>query len=361
MAIRIPDLLTAFSGEAVRSRADWEAFRRPEILDAFARYVYGVRPVERPADLRFERGGEAAVPGGDFTHEWVRACFGGFAFPFRVYRPAGPGPHPAFIAFMHGYQEATYDLDAEPNAPVVPVREIVARGYAVAVLPVCGLVRDQGDGFCDGVQRVFVTDASPETDASWQTIAAWAWGGSRVLDYLESDQRIDAGRVAVIGHSRGGKTALWCGATDERVALAVSSGSGCTGAALSRGTSGETIRQINEGFPHWFCRNYRRFNDHEAFLPVDQHMLLALMAPRPVYVASGSQDDWACPPGEREACRLAGAVYDLYGLPGLVLPGEPALDTPYHAGRIGYHLHEGPHRIAPFDWRLVMDFADRVL
>ena len=169
---------------------------------------------------------------------------------------------------------------------------------------------------------------------------------------------IQKGDVMVLA-SRGGKTALWCGATDKRIALTISSCSGCTGAAITRGKEGEHVKNING--TDWFCQNYQHYNDAEEFLPVDQHMLLAMMAPRAVYVSSAQLDSWADPSSEFLSCRMAGEAFELLGKKGLVTEDEePVLDKMYHEGRIGYHMHGGPHRLLPDDWIHYMDYADKL-
>jgi hypothetical protein len=213
--------------------------------------------------------------------------------------------------------------EREPGA-FWPVDEITDRGYATAAFQINDVAPDVNDG------------------KQSCTVSAWAWGASRALDRLASDPAIDARRVAVVGHSRAGKASLWCGAQDERFAMVVSNESGCTGAAMNQ-KRGEQIKDINERFPHWFSMTYKQYNDRLP--PVDQDALLALIAPRLLYVASASEDLWADPEAEFRALRLP-----------VPMPGP---DQPLHTGRIGYHVRTGKHDLTPYDWNCFMDFADR--
>ena len=194
---------------------------------------------------------------------------------------------------------------------------------------------------------------------AWGAITVWAWAASRIMDYFETEPLIDEKRVAVAGHSRGGKTALWCTAQDERFAMAVSSCAGNSGDAISRGSKGETVRDIADRFPYWFCRNYQKYKNNEEALPFDQHMLLALIAPRLVYTTSKTFDSWADPEGQFESCVQADPVYRLLGVKGMEERQKPLPEHPIHEGHIGHHHKTGNHDLDEYDWNCFMDFADR--
>lgn len=273
-----------------------------------------------------------------------------------VFVPAqAPRPCPAFLLICNRERDCI-DPDRRVQSPFWPAENLVARGYAAATFQVDDVDPDHAGGFAGGIRAAFPPEARGD---SWGAIGAWAWGASRAMDWLETVPEIDSTRIGVAGHSRGGKAALWCGAQDERFALTVSNNSGCTGAALARGKTGERIAAINKSFPYWFCDNYKRYDDHEDDLPVDQHELLALIAPRLLYVASATNDAWGDPRSEFLSCVAAEPVYRLFGKQGVGINHPPPAETPLSEGAIGYHLRTGDHDLTAYDWDRFLDFADR--
>lgn len=368
-SVCLPDLLLAGDGERITTAERWRDLRRPELLEIFREHVYGRAPVGRPDTLRFEVTTEEDAFAGTAIRRLVTITFdgpgGSLSFPLTVYLPKTPGkPRGCLLFIANREREIVSESHLKPD-PFWPADQITARGYATAAFHYNDVAPDdRHDGFKSGVFGVLEPHAAedpeptPRPDNAWGSIAAWSWGASRAIDYLAEAPGLRDVPIAVAGHSRGGKAALWCGAQDERVALAISNNSGSTGAALARTTRGETIREINERFPHWFALNYRRYNDAENTLPVDQHALLALLAPRRVYVSSASQDEWAGPEAEFQACVEAAPVFTLHGLAGVGRTTPPGIAEPLHDGAIGYHLREGDHDLTPEDWSWFMDFAD---
>lgn len=377
----LPDPLRFEDGSAVKTSEDWTK-RRAELLDLFAKHVYGRTPVGRPEEMRFEM--RKTVNGfldGKATLEEVRIHFSneedGLHLDLLVVKPvaAPEGGIPTFLGInfagnhtVHPSPEITLSTswmresgDAVKEGLVKdnrateksrgsrvsrwPVEKLVDAGVALATFYYGDIDPDYDDGFENGIHAIF---GKPGPD-EWGSIGAWAWGMSRAMDYLETDAGIDAKRVAAFGHSRLGKTALWAGAQDERFAMVVSNNSGCGGAALSRRRFGERVARINTAFPHWFADSFLEYNENEAALPVDQHQLVALIAPRLVYVASAVEDQWADPKGEFLAAKHAEPVYELLGEDGLGVVEMPGLNEAVGKS-VRYHLRTGKHDVTDYDW-----------
>ena len=240
-----------------------------------------------------------------------------------------------------------------------PLGEMFDRGYGFCAVYHQDLVRHNEVEFLKGIHKLFYPPGQSFPKAhEWGVLSTCAWGAMRGMDYLETDNDIDHTRIAIMGHSKMGKATLWTAAQDERFALAISAQSGCAGAALWRRKSGETLKKMVTRFPYWLCRNSWKFVEQEDDLPVDQHMLLACIAPRPVYVHSGVEDTWADGRGEYLSAYHASEVYSLLGRQGLENEESPEVGKAIIESDVGYHIREGGHSIAPFDWDRFIDFAD---
>jgi hypothetical protein len=376
----LPDPLKMQDSRAVTTAKMWQDARRPELLNLFRTQVYGQRP-PKPDGITYEV--SETTPEylhGKGTRKDVRvfapAKNGGKdsggkekvqLLAFTLFTPKTDKPVPAFLGI--------HLFDTKSDAPIpgnvleadvgrkLPGKDLLTtildRGYAIATIDPDDLCPDDKKTYRHGALEYLYPDRSGVPGAEEPgAIAVWAWGLSRALDYLETDPAIDSKRVAAIGHSRRGKTALWAGAEDERFAIVISNDSGCGGAALSRRIFGETVNRINHAFPHWFCGNFKQYNGREDALPVDQHELIALSAPRPVYVGSAVDDGWADPKGEFLGALGAEPVYKLFGLGGLGASELPPLNQPV-GDAIGYHIRSGKHALTDFDWLLYLEFADR--
>jgi len=362
----------------VTTAQQWREKRRAGILELYRAEVFGHVPPIPPLNEQLVSTDNQAL-GGIATRKLYRltSANGKWGMDLLVYLPNHfAQPVPMFLSMNF---EGNHTVSNDPGIPIRdqwswdnklkqeklvrpgedtrgkqadrwPLEMILARGYGVATVARADVEPDYAEGWRHGVRGVYSGD--------WGCISAWAWSLSRALDCLEREPGVDARRVIVVGHSRLGKTALWAGAQDERFAIVISNNSGEGGAAITRRCFGETIKLINTAFPHWFCANYKKYNDRENDLPVDAHMLLALSAPRPVYVASASEDLWADPKGEFLACVHADPVYRLLGADGFGVSEFPPLNTSV-GQTIGYHCREGRHGITPFDWQQYIAFADR--
>lgn len=383
----LPDPLVMNDGTPVTSIAQWEGERRAELLELFRREVYGRAPGRLEGQhYKVVLTDENAI-GGMATRQEILIYFDASEEKYIrlvTWVPNGlDHPAPGFlmmntsgnasinedktISYPDEQQLKNYEIHGFPSygqyRHFYPLEMILARGYAFISFFKSDLDPDFDDGFQNGVHPYIYKKGQdfPEPD-QWGGLSAYAWGCSRVMDWLEEAQStIDAKRISTIGHSRGGKTALWAAAQDTRFAMAISNDSGCSGAAISRRRFGQTVRQIQTTFPQWFCRNYLKYMDNEDALPVDQHELVALIAPRPVYVGSAAGDRWADPKGEFLSLIGAMPVYALYGIQGMPSNEWPDVRTPVFGDHMGYHVRLGRHAIFGYDWVQYLDFADKYL
>jgi hypothetical protein len=241
-----------------------------------------------------------------------------------------------------------------------PLDLILSRGFALATCCYTEIEPDHAEGWRNSLRGRMLELSGRRSfgEHDWGAIGAWAWGLQCLMDYLETDRDIDARRAAVIGHSRLGKAALWAAAQDPRFGIVISNNSGEGGAAISRRCFGENVDRITSAFPHWFCSRFRSYANNEPALPIDQHELIALLAPRPVYIASASEDLWADPRGEFLSGVHAESVYQLFGQTGLGTTEVPAADSPI-GQTIAYHLRTGPHDLTRYDWEQYLSFCTR--
>ncbi len=415
----LPELLQLQNGEKVTSVEQWEKQRRPEIMELFASEVYGRTPTDRikvtyetitenPNALKgkattrqvrftFSSEGENGDKGrnGSVSEDETREAI------LLLYIPnKRKGKVPVFVGYNYnGNHSITHDIKVlyPPTLHLVeelgspawerdnqtrrwPLEMIIDRGYAIATMCYHDIFPDNPSMKERSVIPLFTgyssnnrptnektgsgstgttgQDSSQSASDEWQAIGAWAWGSSRIVDYLETQKEIDSDKIAIMGHSRQGKAALWAGAQDERFKVVISNDSGCGGAALFRREFGETIEIINNTFPHWFCDNFQKYNKREPSLPIDQHQLIALIAPRKAYVASANEDLWADPKGEFLSAYHAGPVYRLYALSAIDSDTMPKLHAPIMED-IGYHIRAGKHDVTDYDWKCYLDFADK--
>lgn len=370
----VPSLFTCLDGSEVKTAQDWVEKRRPEVLEILRREEYGCLPDMSDVAVSFRvaavRKGPKIMDGRAIRKtvevEAVRKDRN-LVFTFDVFIPtAAEKPVPAFIEICNR-GPMNCDPARELPSSFYPAETIISRGYACAAFRTHEVAPDCEEGFHTGFHRLFPEYANADpadmtdnrTPDGWGTITVWAWAASRVLDYFETDPLIDDKKVAVVGHSRGGKTALWCAAQDERFAMAVSSCSGNSGDAISRGKSGESIRQILDRFPFWFAKNYQKYIDKEDEMPFDQHFLISLIAPRLVYTSTKTLDSWADPRSEFESLVQADPVYELLGVKGLEQREFALSEHPLHEGHIGHHHKTGDHNMDDYDWDKYMDFADK--
>ncbi|MBC8128230.1 MAG: acetylxylan esterase [Gloeobacteraceae cyanobacterium ES-bin-144] len=375
--ITLPQALKSGTVE-IKTAEQWQQTRRPEILKLYEEHVYG-RIQPKPNDLKFELiSAKPDALGGKATRKIVHISLTQHpqwkGMDVMLYTPNGASKcAPIFVGLsFKGNHEVTPETDVPFSNSAIqarggksrqwPIGEIIDNGFALATACYLDIEPDHPSGWKEGV-RSALHPAGVDADwknGDWGAIGAWSWGLSRMLDYLETEPSVNARQAAVIGHSRLGKAALWAGASDPRFALVISNNSGEGGAALMRRNFGETTANVISLFPHWFTPTYANYAGRESECPVDQHMLIALIAPRPVYIASAIEDTWADPKGEFLSGKYAESVYDLFGKSGLGVDQQPAMDQPV-GDSIGYHLRAGKHDVMNYDWQQYLKFARRHL
>ena len=379
----LPDPLQMTDGKTVKNAKQWTDIQRPYIYHLFEENVYGRYPrQEVPIHYRIRESDRHAL-GGTAIRKQVRIflkpgdttvymdvllylpgkakkpvpVFAGLNFDGNATIIDDPAVFLSDRPAFPDYKTPDTDSSRGTNSSRWPVKDILANGMGVVTACYSDLEEDRPEGWKTGI-RTTLQDVLKIAPQEWGAIGAWAWGLGRIMDYLEKDKDINAKQVAVVGHSRLGKTALWAGASDPRFSIVISNESGEGGAALARRWYGETVKRINTSFPHWFVGQYKKYNDAVNALPVDQHELLALIAPRPLYVASAEGDQWSDPKGEFLSAVNAAPVYALFGREGLGTDVMPAVQHPI-GHTIAYHIREGKHNITLYDWEQYISFARR--
>jgi hypothetical protein len=382
----LPDVLKMPDGKLATSSKEWQQKQRPYIYHLFEENQFGRFPAVKTPIRFLNVESDNNALGGIATRKQVRIWFhpsdSTVYADVLLYIPNNVKKPPVFIGLnFSGNHTISTDqyirlskrwvssrakgavnnraTEASRGADTASwqLPALLQKGFAVATAYCGDWETDTITGYQTGI-RTTMKDILNIQPNEWGAMGAWAWGLSRIVDYLQQDKAIDARKIALIGHSRLGKAALWAGASDQRIALVISNESGEGGAAISRRWYGETVKIINNNFPHWFGAKYRTYGDSVHALPVDAHMLLSLIAPRPLYVASAEDDKWSDPKGEFLSAFEAGKVYALFGRKGIETDTMPGLNQPVGA-TVRYHIRGGKHAVTPYDWQQYLEFASR--
>ena len=386
-----PDPLTFNDGRKITTVKQWENQRRPELMEMFSAQMYGRTPTNKIKVNYVTLSENPNFMNGKATCKQVKFIFTNGkknveALLLLILPNWTKEKAPVFVAYnFNGNHSTTSDPSIEyplffavTETPehirwVFSNRErggqstrwsydkIIDRGYGVATMFYQDIYPDK-PGYADHSVVSLFPGYNPDQKKpdEWQALGAWAWGMSRIVDYLETQKRVDSKKIITMGHSRLGKATLWGGTQDKRFRIVISNNSGCGGAAMSKRVFGENVAVITRSFPHWFCPDFNRYANNEANLPFDQHQLVALIAPRKVYITSAVEDTWADPKGEFLTGYYAGTVFELYGFKGLGVNVLPPLNQPI-MNDVGYHIREGVHDVTEYDWMRFMDFADKHL
>jgi hypothetical protein len=386
----VPDPLVTFNQKKVKSVKDWEKKRRPELLAYFTQNMFGEIPGElKISSVELLEQSDNAY-NGKARRKQVMLTFEKngqkLSFTILIYLPKSVEKAPVFVGYNFiGNHSVNNDVNViiseawsenRPSLGIInnrfteqsrgaesdrwAIEKMLESGFGVATIYYGEVDPDKND-FTDGIHPFLYKKEQKKPEINeWGSISAWAWGLSRAMDYFETDRDIDASKVIVFGHSRLGKTSIWAGVTDQRFAAVISNNSGCGGAALSKRKFGETVGRINTAFPHWFCGNFKNYNNKEELMPFDQHELLALIAPRPLYVASAEEDQWADPKGELLGAYYATPVYNLYGKNGITITELPPVNQPIQ-NTVAYHIRTGKHDVTDYDWEQYIKWAKELL
>ncbi|WP_274476187.1 glucuronyl esterase domain-containing protein [Mangrovimonas aestuarii] len=383
----LPKTLEYFDGTPIKTKEQWITKRRPEILSMFEETIYGAVPYDIGISSQVTIEESNSALNDLATRKQIALHFKNngktLTAYLLIYLPKNNPKAPIFLGYNY-YGNHTILNDPEIILTTTwvknksslniknntsnevargarnyrwPVKRLLEAGYGLATLCYNDIDPDFDD-FSNGIHSLLYANGQSKPDASqWGAISAWSWGLSKVMDYFETDSDIDSKKVILVGHSRLGKTALWTAAQDQRFAMCIANGSGCGGAALFRRQHGETIKDINRRFPHWFCDNFKQYKNNEFELPIDQHMLISLIAPRPLYLSGASEDEWADPEGEYLSAYYATPVYRLFGKKGLDSPIAPSLHSPIR-NTIGFHIRKGEHDVTYYDWEQFIAFSN---
>ncbi len=337
----------------IESLEEWEK-QREVLKDLLCKYEYGYFP-EKPKEVKFEIiETDSHFCASNVVLQKIKLTVsfhnGDYSFPFYFACPSANGKYKTIV-----------HISFSPHVPdkFMPSEELADNGFAVASFFYEDVTSDN-DNFSNGLSGLLYPDGKRSEDSAGK-ISIWAWAAMRIMDFLETHEKVDLSNISIAGHSRLGKTALLTAALDERFAFVFANNSGCSGAAISRGKVGETIEKINLSFPYWFCKSYKQFSNKEIEMPFDQHFLLALIAPRKIYVSSAEDDMWADPTSEFLSCVAASSVYEkIYASNGLVHDDSlPGTGVSLHDGNIGYHKRAGTHYLSRYDWNQFMDYVKR--
>lgn len=360
--LHLPSLFISEKGEIITSKENWENIRKPEIFRLFQREVYGQIPKDLD-EISFE---VSKIPNHQFDsiayleEVDIKTMRGekSHTMKLHVFLPKNLiGPFPIILLINHRQKSEDGSLAEEGYWPVA---ELIQRGFATASFHAETVAPDDKIRFTEGVLTNLYPEQLDQKDGL-KALGAWGWGAMRAMDYFEQHNAINAEKSVLVGHSRSGKSALWTSANDPRWAITYANESGCGGAALSKRKFGETVEAINKNFPHWFAENFKKYNGSEDSLPLDQHMLPALIAPRAVYFASAKDDQWADPKGEYLSLQIGSQVFSrIYDQESPFKPSFDELIGPVHSKTLGYHIREGEHGLTSEDWSIFLEFVKQV-